>query len=300
LYLLAAVCLLSVALVPANVVLAQRPEPPEPPVAELEGFDGPPAIDMENLPATVEKAAALQESLTPEQHASVRQVLDKYQPEMQAIMEAYMAVPKPEAGDEPQRVDEELSARMTGVLQDIDAEMAVVLDAEQLALYRAVMQPTLEGVAPESADEGAVPQGSYTSNCEYGAYYAAWTSYYGYYGYVYAYYNYYYNGTTYGYYAYVYGYYGFVYGDLALDYSAPTYVQGYYFGMWTSSYTYNAWYYAYYAEVYTYYSMYYAYYDYYDTGHSLAYYTYYFEYYATYGADLAEYYLYYCDYYCSL
>jgi hypothetical protein len=257
---------------------------------------------MQNLPETVQKAAVLQESLTPEQHAAVREVLDRYQPEMQAIMEVFTALPKSPAGAEPQPLDKDITARMTAMLYNIDAEMATFLNADQLALYRAVMQPPFDGEAlpntskPEGAP--AVPQGSYTDNCFYGAYYTAYTSYYGYFAYIYGYYDYYY-GYPYGYEAYIYSYYGFVYGDTALDYSAPTYVQGYYFGMWTCDYPYYAWLYSYYAETYTYYGYIYAFYDYYYYGSTYGYYSYVYGVYANGGADIAEYYTYYCYYYTS-
>ena len=57
LYLLAVVCMLSVALMPAGVALAEKPEPPK---LDLEMPGGPPVVDMASLPETVQQAVALQ------------------------------------------------------------------------------------------------------------------------------------------------------------------------------------------------------------------------------------------------
>jgi hypothetical protein len=308
-YTILVVSLLLVTAAPANVALAQKPEPPD----ALALPDGLPAVDMENLPDALQKAAALQESLTPEQHAAVREILDNYQPEMQAISGGLMATGKVEFGAEPQRIDPDIAARMLALVESIEAEMAGVLGADQLALYQAVMQ------APEFlGDDAAVPEVAvptlgelglapaevegYTSYCFYGPLYGAYAKYYAWWGYVYAYYNYYYYGTTYGYYATLYAYYGWAYMWDALLYAADTYFFLYYTGMYqvTNSYPFPYWcyLYGYYAEYYLYYAYLYAYYDYYyGSGSSYAYYAYY---YCLYGNNYAYYtylYCYYCYYY---
>jgi hypothetical protein len=298
-YLLAVICLLLVALAPANVALAQKPEPP---TAGLEQFGGPPAIDTENLPEIVQKATALQGGLTPDQHAAVRDILDKYRPEMQAIVEAQMAAEKPSPEAEPQPLDGDIVARTVAMLEHIDAEMAAVLSADQLALYRAVMQPALEVAAvPELSASPSGGSGYYTDNCYYCPIFGAYADGYSWLGYVYSYYNYYYYGTDYAYYALLYAYYGYAYSRLSLDYSGPTYFLYYYTGQYgiedDYSYMYWAYSHAYYAEVYTYYAYVYAYYDYYYYGTSYGYYAYLYTYYAYLYADYGHYYCYYCYYY---
>ena len=302
LYTVLIVCLLAMA--PASVALAQRPEPP---TLDL-------AVDM---PETVQKAVALQESHTAEQHAAVRAVLDKHLAALEAASEALVAgmgmAPDaamgkmsasadvatrvgPEAAAEP--VDREAMARVQAVLQAIDADMAGVLDADQLALYRAVMNP--EFAAPDAAAPDAPESpGYYTSNCYYGAYYNAWAECYAWLAYVYGYYDYYYYGYTYAYYTYYYAYYTYRYGVYAVSYSGPVYFTYYFFNQYTSGYPYNAYSNSYYTELYGYYAYYYGYYNhyYYGSGTSLSYYAYYYSYYAFYGGDYGHYYTYYCYYY---
>jgi hypothetical protein len=302
LYLALLAVLLLAFLAPANVALAQKPEPPNP---DLEGFDSPPARDMQNVPDLVQKAVALQESLTPEQHAAGRAVLDSYQPEMQAIAESLFAAGKPAADAEPQPVDADIVARSAAMVSNIEADMATVLDEDQMALFRAVTDP--ESSPPDSAADDFAPAASpagtqsYTSYCFYSPYYMTFAKYYAYYGYQYAYYNYYYYGGTYAYYAYLYGYYHYWDSRDSLDYGAPGYFGGYYTGMVSnySSYSYYYWayYYADYAEYDGYYAYYYAYLDYYYYGGSYAYYSYYYSYYGYIYADYGHYYAYYCYYY---
>lgn len=305
LYLLAAICMLATTMVPANVALAQKPEPPE---LGLEQPDGLPVIDVQNLPETVQQAAVLQESLTPEQHAAVRAILDKYLPEMQATTDALVAVGKPAADAEPEPVDRDIMARIRAMFKNIDAEMATVLDADQLALYRAVTQPPLPGddampkpdnTAMPKRDDSPVGPQDYTSNCFYGARYNAYADAYAWLSYLYAYYDYYYYGYSYAYYTYYYAYQTYLYSKYALDYSGPTYFLYYYHGQYGSGYPYYAYYYSDYAENYGYYAYLYGYYNYYyyGSGSSYAYYAYAYAYYAYYGADYAHYYTYYCYYY---
>lgn len=304
LYTVLIVCLLAMA--PASVALAQRPQPP--------------TLDLElaaNMPEALQQAAALQESLTAEQHAAVRAVLDEHQADLQAASDALAAAMGaapdaamgkmsaspdiatrvgPEAAAEP--VDRELMARVQAVLQAIDADMAGVLDADQLALYRAAMNP--EFAAPDAAAPDAPDAtGSYTSNCYYGAYYNAWAEAYGWLSYVYAYYDYYYYGYTYAYYTLYYAYYTYLYGVYALDYSGPVYFTYYFFNQYTSGYPYNAYQNSYYTEYYGYRAYYYGYYNYYyyGSGSGYAYYAYYYGYYSFYGGDYGHYYTYYCYYY---
>jgi len=304
LYTVLIVCLLAMA--PASVALAQKPEPP--------------TLDLEatgDMPEALQQAAALQQSLTAEQHAAVRAILDKHLPDLEAASEALVATmgaapdasmgkmsadadvatrAGPEAAAEP--VDREAMARVQAVLQAIDADMAGVLDADQLALYRAVMNPAL--AAPDAAGpDAAGAPGSYTTNCYYGAYYNAYAETRAWLAYLYGYYDYYYYGYTYAYYTYYYAYYAYQYSVYALDYSAPLYFTYYFFNQYTSGYPYNAYYYGYYTEYYGYRAYYYGFYNYYyyGSGSAYGYYAYYYGYYAFYGGDYGHYYNYYCYYY---
>jgi hypothetical protein len=305
LYVLLTMCLLAV--IPANAALAQRPEPP--------------TLDLEvagDMPETLQQAAALQESLTAEQHAAVRAILDKHLPDLQAASDALVAATGaapdasmgkmsadadiatrvgPEAFAGP--VDPEIMARIQAVLQAIEADMAGVLDADQLALYQAVMNP--EVARPDAAAGPDAPgsPGAYTTNCYNGAYYDAWAESYAWLSYYYAYYDYYYYGYSYAYYTYYYAYVTYVYGVYALDYSGPVYFTYKFFGQYTSGYPYNAYTNSYYIEYYGYAAYYYGFYNYYyyGSGSSLAWYAYYYAYYAYYAGDYAHYYTYYCYYY---
>jgi hypothetical protein len=313
LYLLTVVCMLSVALMPAGVALADKPEPPK---FDLERPGGPPVADMASLPEAVQQAVALQEGLTAEQHAAVRAILDKHLPEVEATTKALMAelgvtvdasvgklpsAPDVATNGEPapnaEPVDREIMARIEAMVNSIDAEMAAVLDADQLALYRAVVRPELARPDTVEAEAAAGPEGSYTSNCYYGAYYDARAEAYAWLGYLYAYYDYYYNGYTYAYYAYYYAYQTYVYSRYALGYSAPVYFTYYFFNQYTSGYPYNAYYYSSYAETYGYYAYYYGYYNYYYNGTTYGYYAYVYNYNAYSAADYGHYYTYYCYYY---
>jgi hypothetical protein len=292
-------------LAPAQAALADKPEPPA--GAQL---DAAPAVDLQNLPDALKAADALQATLSADQLAAARAVLDSYMPELQAIM-ALINPEKPSPDAEPQRVDPGLAARMVAVLDGIDAGLASVLDADQMALYRAVAMPDLSSAPP--APDGTVPElaapsavdavEGYTSYCWYSPYYGAYAKYYSYYGYIYAYYQYYYYYTsTYSYLAYYYAYYSYWYSRYALDYSAPGYFGGYYTGMVSveDGYTYFYWayYWSYYGYLYGYYAYYYAWYHYYyEYSGGYAYYSYYYNYYGYDYGWSAYVYAYYCYYY---
>src|SRR4030065_2432924 len=208
---LAAAVLLGGFMVPTRSALAARPEPPT-----VEGIQ-PPAIDFNNLPDTVQKAAQLQNSLTPEQHTAGRAVLDKYLPEMKAIHEAMAAMGKPQRG-EPAQMDAAIVARINKLVADIEAEMAGVLGADQFALFQAVTKPVLPGVQMTMASPQGV-NGYYTDYCWYATYENTLAWYYSYYGYLYGYYDYYYYGGDLSYYAYIYAYYGWAYAGFAPGYA---------------------------------------------------------------------------------
>jgi hypothetical protein len=292
-------------MVPAQSALAQKPEPPGD-----ESIDGPPSI--ESMPDPVrevtQKAVSLQESLTAEQHAAVREILDKYQPEMHAIADVLVAGKKPAVEGEPQPVDRDVVKRMNAMFDAIDTEIATVLNAEQLALYRAVMNPDfLDSVMSKPIGADAPKQSpnaaqGYTDACSYSPTYQAIAKLYSLNGYIYAYYSYYYYGGDYAYYAMVYASYALSYGDAALSYSGQCYFETYYAGMmtyyddtsyayWAYSYGDDAYYYGEYAYLYGYYDYYY----YYSSDY--AYYNYLYNYYAYVYADAANSEAYYCYYY---
>jgi len=293
--------MLMLILTPANLVFAQKPEPPQ---LNLDA----PEIDMQNLPVTVQKAATLQSSLTRAQKAAAREILDGYIPEIEAIRAAMMPVAYERGASLMQKVDPEVTARLRTLLKEIDAELSEVLDAEEMALYRATVVPDLSAEEPASIDFEREPdknliepagEGSY---CDIGAYYDAYTHVYGYIGYIYALYDYAYgSGSDYAYYSYYYAYYGYYYAVTASRYSAPTAYSYDYFGTWTNEegtpFPYYAYVYAYTAWDYFYYAWVYAYYSYYYYGWDYAYYAYAYNYTAYDGAYYGYNYDYYCYYY---
>jgi hypothetical protein len=299
--------------VPGNAALADKGTQPQsqaprlqPPQIDLSAIKDLPVPDESSLPEVIRTAKALDKSLSPEQRAAGRAVLDRYSAEMDAISKAILAGRDQSGNVEAKPVDKALVARMTAVLGKIESEFAGFLSAEQLAQYRAVMRPqpfsgavdTLPKLAGPSRDlkPESTPQG-YTSYCFYGAYYDSYADYYAYYGYLYAYYDYYYTGHTYAYYAYYYSYLGWSYAITALTYSAPLYFEMYYWGPYMSSWPYYAYYYSYYAKYYQYYGYYYSYYNYYYYGTTRGYYAYLYNYYGYIGTYYAEYNTYYCYYY---
>jgi hypothetical protein len=309
LYMVLIVCLL--AMVPASVALAQRPEPPD----GLEGYTNPPLLDPSipppdvlEVPEAVQKAVELRESLTPQQLAAIQRMLGKYAPEMQAMGDALqvdmsvgeMAFGAPDAA-EPERVDADLAAGMEALRAKMDAEMAAILDADQLALHHAaLMGPARSGAAASGWDVAPAETGGYTSNCLYSPRNGYAAEYYAYYGYMYAYYAYYSCGGSNCYYAYLYAYYGWLYAGYAQDYACNGYF-GAYFGAVkvTSGQTYLYWarVYSYDSYVYNYYSNVYASACYSGCGNTYSYYSYLYNYYSDYYAYPAYYYAYYCWYY---
>jgi hypothetical protein len=288
---LAVALLLGGFMVPSRSALAARPEPPT-----VEGIQ-PPAIDFANRPEIIQKGVELRNSTTAEQLTAVRAILDRYLPEVKAVHESMAALGKPQRG-EPAQMDAAIVARMNKLVADIEAEMAGVLGADQMALYQAVTKPTLPGAQMSIASPQGV-DGYYTSYCWYATYENTLAWYYSYYGYLYGYYDYYYYGGDLSYYAWNYAYEGWYYAGYALDYSAPLYMQTYYLGLWWSSYPYNSYYYSYYTYYYMYYAEYYSYYNYYYYGGTYAYYGWLYDYYGYYYGYYSYYDAYYCYYYLS-
>lgn len=304
------ILLLLVTMMPAQSALAQKPEPPD-----LESFDGPPSTESmtESTREIAQKAASLQESLTPEQHAAVREILDKHQPEMQAVVDLLVSSPKPSPDVDPLSIaiDESIVPRMEALVESIETEMATVLDAEQMALYRDVTNGAFHretGSEKAAMPENAAPQGGggggygCTDYCLYAPTYEAYAEYFGYYGYLYAYYSYDYYGSSYAYNAMEYASDAFFNDHMALKYSGPVYfecsvgvpITWYYndtaYTYWGYSYSWNGYYYAYYAYQY-------AYNDYAYTGSTYGYYSYIYNYYSYIYATYATVYADYCDSY---
>jgi hypothetical protein len=304
-YLLIAVSLVFAVAVPSQMAIAAKPLPPG---NEVEGRDGPPAIDYNNLPPAIQSANSLHASLSPEQATAMAQTLEKHMPAFKDIMLALAARERQAPDAEPQPIDKEITVRTIAELTAIETELSAVLSAEQMALYRAVVQPNLSFELSAGAKEPYGTDG-YTDYCFYGAFYSSYVDYYGYYAYVYAYYNWYtlyYYGYTYyyAYDAYIYTYYGWYYGFWSLEYAATNYFELYYWGFYTVDgngypYPYNAYLYSDLSEYYSYYGYLYAYYAYYYDPYytDYAYYAYGYAYYGWYGAYYAEYYNYLCYYY---
>jgi hypothetical protein len=278
-------------MVPTGSAQAARPQPPA-----IEGIQ-PPELDFSNPPETIQKAVQLQDSLTPEQHAAGRTILDKYLPEVRAIHEAMAAQGKP-VHNQLTKTDPALVQRMNDLVNNIEAEMAGVLNSEQFAMWLAVTKPTLPGMEAKAAS-GMGVEGYYTDYCLYGAYENAGTWANGYWGYYYGYLDYYYYGGELSYNAYYYAFYAMTYADYALQFSGWVYFASGYWNQWYTDYPSNAYYWSYYAEYYFYYAYYYAYWNwyYYSTGYDYAYYGYAYDYNAYYYADWAEYDTYWCYYY---
>lgn len=291
-YLLLVVAIvMGVGFLPNKTASAQRPQPPT---------DRPaPQVDLQNLPLPLQKDKELRASMSPDQKTGMANVLLAHMPEFKDIINTLNAQGKSDGT--PKQVDKELANQLTAILKTIDSELAAVLSADQMALYRAVVMPDSALDKPVAPTAGT--DGYYTDYCFYGTYDNAYAKYYAYYGYLDAYYHdyilYYYGYSDYyAYYAYIYAYYGYLYSRYALDYSAPTYISYYYFNLYTTDYPYYAYYYSYYAEAYQYYAYLYAYYSYYyEVYTDYGYYSYYENYYGWYGAYYAEYYTYYCYYY---
>lgn len=291
---LAAALLLGGFVKPSSSAYAARPEPPA-----VDGIQ-PPEIDFANVPETIQKATQFKDSQSAEQLAAGRAILDKYLPELQAISESMIAQGKPERNTDV-RMDPAIAERINKLVADIEAEMAGILSAEQLALFQAATRPEMLAAETSSASPQGV-DGYYTSYCFYAAWEDSWGWYYAYWQYLYAYYEYaYYYTNSYDYYAYYYSYYGYLNAGYGIQRSGPLYFQAYYPGMWWSNYPYYSYYYNYYADYYSYYGYLYAYYSYYYySGSSYAYYSYYYGYYANYYLDWARYDAYWCYYYLSL
>jgi hypothetical protein len=292
--LILALCLLFVS---TTAVGAQKPQPPQ--------ISAAPTVEpsLSELPETVQKAVMLQESLTTAQQTAVRQVLDSYRPEMNAIAQVFMATPKGQVTD-LQKLNPMVMKRMKEMVANIEADLNGVLSAEQMAWFHSVLYPEMQQ-APQlpsaQIPEIKAPEAAEQTYCFYGAYYDAGGNSYGWMGYLYAYYSFYYYGSNYAFCAYQYAYYGYVYARYALDYSGPTGYSLEYYGIYNNEgdypYPYYAYVYAYSAYDYFYYAYVYSYYDYYYTGTDYAYYAYAYNSAAYNSVSYSYVYDYYCYYY---
>lgn len=273
-------------------------------------------------PSIVKQTVELRESLSAEQLAAMQGVLAKYEPKFGKVAQKLPAL---SAKMDPTKVDvkaapseaalaeaqknlqaaQAMADELAALQKQIDAELSLVLTADQMALYRAGLQPAeqLLGALNAAAEKDAVkasarpeaPQLNSTY-CYYACYYASLGRYYGYYGYVYAYYNYVTYGTTNGYYGYLYQYYGIAYA-----YDALCACGAGYFDLLATGKDFNGFLYAsisknYNAYLYQYYGYYYSAADYSNGGKSYAYYAYIYSYYGYYYSYYGYIYAYYCYY----
>jgi len=297
-----AISLLLVTFLAPSTALAQKPEPPD----SDQGIEDFPSI--ENMPKpirdVVQKATTLQESLTLEQHTALQGILDKHQPEMQATTELLFALGKSPSTDELS-VNKDIVKRILTLFDNIEADMTLVLNAEQLSLYQSVINPeffdkdmAVASSSPNIPESFPNATQGYTDYCNYSPMYQAIAELYSLVGYNYAYYSYQYYGSSYAYSAMVYASYSLSYGDTALSYSGQCYFETYYAGMMTYSSDYSYAYWAYYygdvADDYGEYAYIYGYYDYAYYQNDYAYYNYVYNAAAYDYADAANTYAYYC------
>lgn len=283
-----------------------------------------PSVDGLAVPDAVKAAVALRASLSADQLASIKAMVERYNSRVKEAGQGLQdpagqeanAAPKPSSdkASTPQaaaslaaassiQAAKAVQAQMEAINSDMDKEFASILNADQLKLFQA--SKPVNNSSKATAAQGPLgtagsPDSSVqaSTSCYYAGQYAANATYYLYWAYYYAYYNYYYYGTTYGYYAYLYSYYA--YYSYAVDALAE--LGGAYFsilqlgsdfsglGSAGVSDAYYAYYYGYYGSLYGSY-------DYsYGSGSIYAYYAYLYGYYGYSAAYNAYYYGY---YYCQ-
>jgi hypothetical protein len=249
-----------------------------------------PGIDLSNLqlsngqtlpnPETLKQQyIALVNSLSPEQRAQIKAILDANPP---AYMEAVKGtLSSPEAGEATRLAPDQVLAIDKAGREwsaGVNAAIKGVLTPEQAAAFDSTLLPHPQDWAARLG----VPSGDITpqtsSDCYYSYYYGYYyVNYYAYYQYLYGQYAFLYESDPYnfqilslGYDSYVYSYYGYLY-------SWDAYVNYY-----NSTYSYNAYYFSGHSEGFSYYGYNLAYTAYTWTGGTYAYYSYYYGYYANY------------------
>jgi len=301
------------------------PAPPLPPVVGLKELGSIPGADFADRPVLREELAGMElsskklakvqeldRSLTDEQRASIRQLLDNNLPP--ALGKVGDPVPLIQSVEELGQLTEAMETLLPELSrwQDaMSAEMLRILTPEQYALYQdSLLPPPVQLPAIEAqpgsgagtkaevfkADEavrmtGIEPQTE--SDCYYSYIYAYYAYLYSYYQYIYAYYAYYYvtDFTHYdllvmAYDAYYLDYYGYIYAYYA------------YYYYYNATYAYYAHWCLIRGRILEYYAFQLAYEIYYYlTGDSYSYYAYYYSYYGWLYKYYATYYAYYCYYY---
>jgi len=323
---------LSTTLTAAQQPLSPRLEVTPPLQGHLkEGFSAP-LGDKLAVPDAVRTTVKLRESLSANQQAAIRAVLDRHALDLQAIRQRL-----PEQGNganlsvgnklpRQQQLDRmtegntnvagsnskvsaqdiqrdtnllknlgKTATRLKGIQDQIDREVTALLTADQQALYLQSVKPLQQAGAQTAAAINREASIQSTSDCFYGAYYGTIAKYYAYVAYYYGYYDYYYYGNTYAYYDYLYNYYAYSYAYNGLRDAAAAYFDSAYgFGYDFNNQSDSAYTNFVYAEYYAYYGSLYGYYSYYYYGSAYGYYGYYYGYYADYYSYYAYYYSYYC------
>jgi len=267
---------------PDGVSITGATQKPLGDLPELKTPDGQTLPDPESLKA---RALAFAGSLTPDQKAQIKAILDANPP-------AYMEGIKGTLGDAAaastaaQLAPDQLQAMDKAGrqwIENVNAGIKAVLTPEQAAAFDASLLPHPQ---EWSAKLGVPQPGDITpqsqSDC-YNAYYYDYyyTNYYAYYAYIYGYYAYLYESDPYNYYLYALGYdsYNYSYYAYLWNYYAYAYYYNstysyysYYYTVHTvgfayhdyifanASYSWTSGSYAYYAYLYGYYTWYYAYY----------------------------------------
>jgi hypothetical protein len=209
-----------------------------------------------------------------------------------ATTKAALQQAKDNPGQGPSLADaKKLDADVTAWKAGLDADLARVMNREQMKLYQASMAGLPKLIVPDTA----APE-TYTTETYYAYIYNYYAYYYSYYGYAYAYYAYLYSGysANYDYYAYYYAYYAYYYDAYyAFD---DAYYAYYYDDLIDAAWSLvdSSW--AYYEEYYAYVYSYYAYYNEYDA-YGYMYYSYLYNYYTQYEGWYGYYYSWWSLYY---
>jgi hypothetical protein len=259
-----------------------------------------PGIDLSNLqlsngqtlpnPETLKQQyIALVNSLSPEQRAQIKAILDANPP---AYMEAVKGtLSSPEAGEATRLAPDQVLAIDKAGREwsaGVNAAIKGVLTPEQAAAFDSTLLPHPQDWAARLG----VPFGDITpqtqSDCFYAYYYGYnYVNYYAYYQYLYAYYAYLYESDPYNYDVYSLGYDAYLYSYYAYLYSYYAYI--YYYDYTYSFYSY---YFSGHSDGFTYHGHILAYASYTWTGGTYAYYSYYYGYYANINSTAG--YGYYC------
>jgi hypothetical protein len=257
------------------------------------------------VPQSVQSGVALKQSLSAQQQNAIQKILQRYQPQLDALQKSFPAPVAPDNLQSVPTLENSTNARAQAAVtlksadsvvrkalalqKLVDQEILSVLNQDQAAKFRSSnqgAQKMLEKVLAQGNDSVSIQD--YTSDCYSAGYQAALGTRYAYLHYLYAYYHYFYDtSNSYAYYSYLYSDYAYYsYAMVGLRAAGATYFDEL---AWDYSYhgdAYNSQYNLYQAQYYAYYGYLNAYNSYIYYGGSYAYSAYYYAYYS-------QYYLYY-------